>query len=251
MRPPHSWPLPGPGAGGKISRPSPTRTPAMAPNTCGACSGATCPRLQPIKDFVTLVEKHGEGILTWHATHLSNTPARRDQLSSPGRQSPRPGLPHQNQDDHHHLPPCRQTPTTHPHPSATRVHALTLSNPLKIAKSLLFPRCPQGPGFGNFEDFDPVVMHMLVRGSRVSLTSSSAGPAIGIPLGIQHVDIRRGIISLQRASIRARLNVVASPATASRQHLSVPNRFMAGAEWRAGMGNGPNIRPWPWRRRTS
>lgn len=36
------------------------------------CYGAKRSRLQPIKDFVTLVEKHWEGILAWHANHLSN-----------------------------------------------------------------------------------------------------------------------------------------------------------------------------------
>jgi transposase len=36
------------------------------------CSGAKRSRLQPIKDFVTLVEKHWQGILAWHANHLTN-----------------------------------------------------------------------------------------------------------------------------------------------------------------------------------
>jgi transposase len=36
------------------------------------CYGAKRCRLQPIKEFVTLVEKHWEGILAWHANHLSN-----------------------------------------------------------------------------------------------------------------------------------------------------------------------------------
>jgi len=36
------------------------------------CYGAKRSRLQPIKDFVTLVEKHWEGITAWHANHLSN-----------------------------------------------------------------------------------------------------------------------------------------------------------------------------------
>jgi transposase len=36
------------------------------------CSGAKRSRLQPIKDFVTLVEKHWDGILAWHTNHLSN-----------------------------------------------------------------------------------------------------------------------------------------------------------------------------------
>jgi transposase len=36
------------------------------------CSGAKRSRLQPIKDFVTLVENHWEGIIAWHTNHLSN-----------------------------------------------------------------------------------------------------------------------------------------------------------------------------------
>ncbi|MCA1600934.1 MAG: ISL3 family transposase [Acidobacteria bacterium] len=36
------------------------------------CYGAKRSRLQPVKDFVALVERHGDGILAWHAHHLSN-----------------------------------------------------------------------------------------------------------------------------------------------------------------------------------
>jgi transposase len=36
------------------------------------CSGAKRSRLQPIKDFVALVEKHWDGILAWHQNHLNN-----------------------------------------------------------------------------------------------------------------------------------------------------------------------------------
>ena len=36
------------------------------------CSGAKRSRLKPIKDFVTLVEKHWEGIFAWHTSHLTN-----------------------------------------------------------------------------------------------------------------------------------------------------------------------------------
>jgi transposase len=36
------------------------------------CYGAKRSRLQPIKEFVTLVEKHWEGILAWHKNHLNN-----------------------------------------------------------------------------------------------------------------------------------------------------------------------------------
>ena len=34
--------------------------------------GAKRSRLQPIKDFVTLVEKHWDGVIAWHTEHLSN-----------------------------------------------------------------------------------------------------------------------------------------------------------------------------------
>ncbi|MGH3972888.1 MAG: ISL3 family transposase, partial [Pseudonocardiaceae bacterium] len=36
------------------------------------CYGAKRSRLQPLKDFVTLVEKHWDGIIAWHENHLSN-----------------------------------------------------------------------------------------------------------------------------------------------------------------------------------
>ena len=36
------------------------------------CSGAKHSHLQPVQDFVTLVENHWDGILAWHANHLSN-----------------------------------------------------------------------------------------------------------------------------------------------------------------------------------
>jgi transposase len=36
------------------------------------CSGAKRSRLQPVKDFVTLVENHWDGIVAWHTNHLSN-----------------------------------------------------------------------------------------------------------------------------------------------------------------------------------
>ena len=34
--------------------------------------GAKRSRLKPIKDFVALVEKHFDGIIAWHASHLTN-----------------------------------------------------------------------------------------------------------------------------------------------------------------------------------
>ena len=36
------------------------------------CYGAKRSRLQPIKDFVALVKNHWDGIIAWHANHLSN-----------------------------------------------------------------------------------------------------------------------------------------------------------------------------------
>lgn len=36
------------------------------------CYGAKRSRLQPIKDFVALVERHWDGIIAWHATRVSN-----------------------------------------------------------------------------------------------------------------------------------------------------------------------------------
>ena len=36
------------------------------------CHGAKRSRLQPIKDFVALVEKHWDGIIAWHTSHLAN-----------------------------------------------------------------------------------------------------------------------------------------------------------------------------------
>ena len=36
------------------------------------CDGAKRSRLKPIKDFVALVERHRDGILAWHTSHLAN-----------------------------------------------------------------------------------------------------------------------------------------------------------------------------------
>jgi len=45
----------------------------MRPTTCAAgAPGAKRSPLQPIKDFVALVERHWDGIIAWHANHLSN-----------------------------------------------------------------------------------------------------------------------------------------------------------------------------------
>jgi transposase len=36
------------------------------------CDGAKRSRLQPLKDFVALVDRHWDGILAWHTSHLAN-----------------------------------------------------------------------------------------------------------------------------------------------------------------------------------
>jgi len=47
--------------------------PAYAPEYLRRwCHGAKRSRLQPVKDFVALVEAHWDGIVAWHANHLSN-----------------------------------------------------------------------------------------------------------------------------------------------------------------------------------
>ena len=90
------------------------------------CSGAKRSRLQPIKDFVTLVERH------WDARHrLARHPglqrsAGRNQLPHPGGQGPCPRLPHQEQDDHYCVPHRWQAPPTHRHQRETCM-ILTLS----------------------------------------------------------------------------------------------------------------------------
>jgi transposase len=38
----------------------------------GWCYGAKRSRLQPIKDFIHLVESHWDGIVAWHRSRLSN-----------------------------------------------------------------------------------------------------------------------------------------------------------------------------------
>jgi transposase len=89
------------------------------------CSGTKRSRLQPIKDFAALVEKHWDARPRLAQKPPEQRPARRDQLPRPGSQSQRPRLPEQEQDDHHHLPHRRQAPPAHPHQPQTRVHALT------------------------------------------------------------------------------------------------------------------------------
>jgi hypothetical protein len=99
------------------------------------CYGAKRSRLQPIKDFVTLVENHWDGILAWHANHLSNGLLEGINSLVQAAKARGPGLPQQNQDDHHRLPHRSQTPATQPHQPHPHIHALTLSNPLKQLKS--------------------------------------------------------------------------------------------------------------------
>jgi transposase len=114
------------------------------------CYGAKRSRLQPIKDFVTLVENH------WDARHRlarqppEQRPARRNQLPGPSRQGPSPRLPQQEQDDHHRVPHRGQAPATHSRQPHARLHGMTLSNPLETAKSpadtsLVATRSTPGP----------------------------------------------------------------------------------------------------------
>jgi Transposase/Helix-turn-helix domain of transposase family ISL3 len=122
--------LPGHGAGGRTSTPSTTRTPATPPPTCDAGTPAPhAPACSPSKTFVALVEKHWDARPRLAQKPPEQRPARRDQLPRPGSQSPRPRLPEQKQDDHHHLPHHRQTPPTHPHQPQTRIHDLTPPHP--------------------------------------------------------------------------------------------------------------------------
>ncbi len=93
------------------------------------CSGAKRSRLQPIKDFVALVEKHWDTRPRLAHQPPGQRPARRNQRPRPSSQSPRPRLPEQKQNDHHHLPHRRQTPPAHPHQPQTRIHDLTPPHP--------------------------------------------------------------------------------------------------------------------------
>jgi hypothetical protein len=100
------------------------------------CYGAKRSRLQPVKDFVALVERHCDARPRLARQPPDQRPARRHQLPGPGRQGPSPGLPQQRQDDHHRVPHRGQAPTTHRHQPHACLHGLTLSNPLDTAKSL-------------------------------------------------------------------------------------------------------------------
>ena len=66
------------------------------------CYGAKRSRLQPIKDFVRLVETHWDGIVGWHDSRISNGLLEGTKFTHPGREGQSPRLPQQNQDDHHH-----------------------------------------------------------------------------------------------------------------------------------------------------
>jgi transposase len=96
------------------------------------CSGAKRSRLQPIKEFVTLVEKHWEGITAWHKNHLSN--GLLEGINSLVQAAKARARGYRNKTKMItivYLTAAKlQLPT-----SDTRVHVLTLSNPLKTAKS--------------------------------------------------------------------------------------------------------------------
>jgi hypothetical protein len=104
-----------PYAGARTSKPSTTTIQLCAEYLRSRCSGAKRSRLQPIKDFPranrTPLGRHHR--LARHP-RLQRTTGR-NQLPDPGGQSPRPRLPHQEQDDHYCLPHRRPTATTHRH----------------------------------------------------------------------------------------------------------------------------------------
>jgi Transposase len=87
-----------------LLRPAPSYAPEYLRRWC---YGAKRSRLQPIKEFVTLVEKHWNGIITWHKNHTLGFKGftQHRWLVSSG-----PGLPQQDQDNHHRLPHRSQTP---------------------------------------------------------------------------------------------------------------------------------------------
>ncbi|MBV8539127.1 MAG: transposase [Pseudonocardiales bacterium] len=91
--------------------------------------------MQPIKDFVALVEKHWDGIITWHTNHLNNGLLEGTSSLIQAAKARARGYRNKTNDDHHRLPHRSPPPATHHHPSDTRLHDLTLSNPLKTAKS--------------------------------------------------------------------------------------------------------------------
>ena len=80
------------------------------------CYGAKRCRLEPIKEFVAMVEAHWAGIIAWQDGQLSNglLEGTNSLVQAAKRRGSR--LPIQGQDDHHHLPHRRQAPITrNPH----------------------------------------------------------------------------------------------------------------------------------------
>jgi hypothetical protein len=56
-----------------LPTPSCDQDPSYAPEYLRRwCYGAKRSRLQPIKDFLTLLERHWHGLIAWHASHLNN-----------------------------------------------------------------------------------------------------------------------------------------------------------------------------------
>ncbi|MGH3700284.1 MAG: ISL3 family transposase, partial [Pseudonocardiaceae bacterium] len=87
------------------------------------CYGATRSRLQPIKDFVILVEKHWDGIIAWHTNHLSNGLLEGINSLIQAAKARARGY-RSKKNDHHRLPHRSQTPPPHPHQPHTRLHVV-------------------------------------------------------------------------------------------------------------------------------
>jgi len=100
------------------------------------CYGAKRSRLQPIKDFVRLVETHWNGRLA-RQPHQQRT-ARAHEFAHPGGEGPGTGLPQQDQNDHHHLPHRGKT-----------AQPVTLRSPPDLAKSPEFPTGSPGGAHRN------------------------------------------------------------------------------------------------------
>jgi transposase len=97
------------------------------------CSGAKRSRLQPIKDFVTLVEKRWEGIIAWHKNHLSN--ALLEGINSLIQAAKARARDYRNKNKMIIIYLTTAKLPSHPHQPHTRLHILTLSNPLETAKN--------------------------------------------------------------------------------------------------------------------
>ncbi|MHB1472319.1 MAG: transposase [Dermatophilaceae bacterium] len=92
------------------------------------CYGAKRSRLEPVKDFVQMVESHWDGIIAWQHSQISNGLLEGHQFFDPSGQAQSPRLPVQDQDDHCHLSHRGQAPATpNPHDLARSPFSQTRS----------------------------------------------------------------------------------------------------------------------------